>query len=765
MSSETNQYQENESEGKHVDEESFYESQLACRLGSLPNWVSGVADEVISRKIVYSEDFAFDNDRGFSNKIITNGGQVDTNIFRRVSDVPDLADSNNLFEDSVDRETNRIPEGSVRSQRTIATTGNNGSTNFPIEAYAIFTTLNLSNTNPNINVNHTHKYASFWSHRRFGQGDIATISMQVSTDYNPPTVSFENATWITVPLHSGKFGNSTSDDQKFVKGMVDLTPFANGINGNNVTLALKYQGSSSTYSGSNRNGTFYFSDLQFIAQTAPITNTWCGSSNSYITEPANWDTKAAPVSTTNNLLIPAGIINYPTTTNPLTVNTLIIESGASFSTTSTVTGNVTYKRNLSFIDGNTNGCHLVGSPVNGQLKNDDFITANSIASGNGNNRGIAAYNNTVSGGDWTYFQQGNSEVFDVGKGYSIKTYEDKEVSFTGTMNTGNVNIAITKGASYFNLISNPYTSFINSGTFLNLPTNADKLTSKTIWVWNPITKNYETKIAGSEFKIAPVQAFFVSCKTAGNLTFEEDIQIHQNTDAFLKSEPKPEIQLNITDGILNRFAKIYYSDESTKGFDNGFDGETFETNTNVFDAFTQLLKNNSGKNYQIQSLPNQDLETMVIPVGIKADAGKEITFTVDALNLSSGINVFLEDKLTANFTRLDKENDEYKIQIAETLNGIGRFYLHTKSAALSVSANIFNSVSVYKVNSTTLKVSGLQDEKANFSLYTVLGKEIINQHLSVNEPSEITLPRLVKGVYMVQVTSALGTFYKKIILD
>jgi hypothetical protein len=44
MSSEPNQFQVNESPGKHVDEESLYESQLQYRLGTLPNWISNTGD-------------------------------------------------------------------------------------------------------------------------------------------------------------------------------------------------------------------------------------------------------------------------------------------------------------------------------------------------------------------------------------------------------------------------------------------------------------------------------------------------------------------------------------------------------------------------------------------------------------------------------------------------------------------------------------------------------------------------------------------------
>src|SRR5690606_26992368 len=120
--------------------------------------------------------------------------------------------------------------------------------------------------NPRISAEDTYKYASFWTERRYGNGDIATVSILASTSYtgDPATT-----TWTNLPLVSGKLATN-SDGLNYVKGVVDLTDFANGPNGATVTLALRYQGSASAYSNSNRNGTFYFSDLQFFVQSSPL---------------------------------------------------------------------------------------------------------------------------------------------------------------------------------------------------------------------------------------------------------------------------------------------------------------------------------------------------------------------------------------------------------------------------------------------------------------------------------------------------------------
>lgn len=221
---------------------------------------------------IYYEDFAFATaDRGFVGVSVANGGQATNQIMKRVSDIVDATDSNGAFAES-DRPANRIPSGLPRitsgaqSQRTIATVGNDATTNFPIDAYAVFTTVDLTTGNALISPTDTYKYASFWTQRRSGQGDIATITMLVSTAYtgDPATT-----TWTTLPLFSGKI-SETADGLVFVKGVVDLSAY----NSATVTLAHRFQGSDAAFDAlTSRNGTFYFSDLKFFVQPSALLST------------------------------------------------------------------------------------------------------------------------------------------------------------------------------------------------------------------------------------------------------------------------------------------------------------------------------------------------------------------------------------------------------------------------------------------------------------------------------------------------------------
>ena len=167
-----------------------------------------------------------------------------------------------------------------------------------------------------------------------------------------------------------------------------------------------------------------------------------------------------------------------------------------------------------------------------------------------------------------------------------------------------------------------------------------------------------------------------------------------------------------------------------------------------------------------QALPNAGFETMVVPIGIKATAGKEITFTVNATNLPEGIFVFLEDKQNNTITRLDEANATYKVIISENTNTTGRFFLHTKSSGILSTEDVnLQNISIYKTANSTLKISGLSEGKSNIQLFSVLGKQVLNTNFEAKNSIELTLPKLAIGVYIVKLQHEKGSITKKIVLE
>ena len=155
---------------------------------------------------------------------------------------------------------------------------------------------------------------------------------------------------------------------------------------------------------------------------------------------------------------------------------------------------------------------------------------------------------------------------------------------------------------------------------------------------------------------------------------------------------------------------------------------------------------------------------MVVPVGIIAAAGKEITFTAESSNLPFGLKVFLEDRENNIVTRLDEVNSNYKITLNNALNGSGRFYLHTRSSALSTDNIALEGTNIYQLDKNSLRINGINSNKASIKIYSILGKQVLDQSFSSKGNSDITLPNLNTGVYIVQVATEKGKIKKKIVL-
>ena len=252
MSSESNQFQENESEGMHVDELSLYEKQLAYRLGFLPKWINYKQSKT---KIIFSEDFEYSNSgNGFNVKFIDEGGFPNATQYNGIvnrlngSSLPTAASSNNLFLATEDRQVMTIPGGEIA---TPTIQGTSGGVNYPVDVFVVFNTIDLTNSNPMISEYDAYKYVSFWTRRDFNTGDIATISMKISTDY---TGDVETATWQDLSIVSGNL-ELEGDQRTFVKAIADLTSYANGLNGTSITIAVQFKGSD-TNTGNLRNGSF-----------------------------------------------------------------------------------------------------------------------------------------------------------------------------------------------------------------------------------------------------------------------------------------------------------------------------------------------------------------------------------------------------------------------------------------------------------------------------------------------------------------------------
>ncbi|PWG06743.1 hypothetical protein DIS07_02585 [Polaribacter aquimarinus] len=412
---------------------------------------------------------------------------------------------------------------------------------------------------------------------------------------------------------------------------------------------------------------------------------------------------------------------------------------------------------------------------------------------NGTKLAFASYDDSkVVGSKYTYFDTGatsgqlgffdSASTLGNAQGYSISVnaadVKDDYV-MQGKQHDGSVSYALSTGGNGFNLVGNPYISYlyandaasIADGTEnilkLNGSLGSDLLVEDTIWLWDGdngvwITKNR----GGAKYHINPLQGFFVKAKSTGNFTFNKTMETHaSNSDVFLKnSDNRFEIDLSIAKGKKRVSTSIRYMDKMTTDFDNGYDSSIFGGYSSSFEVYTNLVGKDSGKKLAIQSLPNVDYQNMIVPIGVNTDANSQIVFKADALNVPIGYKVYLEDRLNSTFTRLDEVDAYYTATVSEKTTE-GRFYLHARTSALSLDLELLNSVRIYKSNISTLKIVGLSQGKTNVSLYNIIGEQVLKTSFHTSGSKEISLPRLPKGVYVVQLETETGKLNKKIVLE
>ncbi|UAM99923.1 T9SS type A sorting domain-containing protein [Polaribacter litorisediminis] len=522
-------------------------------------------------------------------------------------------------------------------------------------------------------------------------------------------------------------------------------------------------------------------------------NTWNGSTDTDWDTATNWSFGTVPVDTDNVLI--ENVANQPIissgtlalarnltidSSSLVTINSgggltvdgnlaifgdLTVNSSTSSSGTLIVTGatsgSVTYNR---FVPGGA--WYFLSAPVanvtSTALFTDNGGTSTFIQGGAhpvaGSNLAIGGYNGTA----WSYMSNlgFGGPSMSAGTGVSVNLISSASLVMSGTLR-GSVSKSLI--ADTFNLLGNPYTASLNAEAFLT--TNGARLTENTVWVHGG--SGYTAHNSVTSIKIAPGQGFFVLANSVGgSAAFSRATLSHDAADTFSKSIPFANYELSLENNGTVRSTKVFYAENRTTGFDNGSDSSLFSEDDD-FSVYTELVEGSEGQKLEIQTLPDTNIESFVVPVGVKALADSEIIFSIEASNFDENINITLEDRLTNTFTRLDEANSTYKATTETDLDGVGRFYMHTTQSALSVDTNDWlSTVKIYKVNNANLRITGLTQGDATVQMYNILGKQILSTSFEAIGTKDITIPHdISKGIYLVKLETADGILNKKIILE
>ncbi|MBK6283397.1 MAG: hypothetical protein IPF54_12760 [Draconibacterium sp.] len=498
-------------------------------------------------------------------------------------------------------------------------------------------------------------------------------------------------------------------------------------------------------------GTSYGNVVSFNTGMGELT--WNGSKSCDWETSENW-TPAITPSVNYNVIIPAGLTNYPIVARGGVCNNLTIES------TSTGTGSLIGQSNLT-VNGIVAVQHYmtgidkrqqISSPVVESISN--FINSNlavrSTNSEDNNLQGLVIYDNSDS--SWSLNTTNrNSDHFTPGKGYEILKTSEGNVTFTGTLAIGDVSIPITSPKSpgnAWNLIGNPFPSAINANSLINfLSVNADAIhdSYKAIYIWDAASGKYNTVNSSSgPTYIEPGQAFFVYSVDGGStINFTEAMQTHRTVNLLKDGEmPSPSIKLIAEQSQGISSTNILYLEDMTTGLDPGYDAGRFTLEESSFTIYTHLVGDKSNTvDFDIQCLPSDNFD-YVIPVGLNAPANTELIFRAEALNLPMAIPVILEDRLNRVFTNLTEAGSYYKVTVSSNSEGTGRFFIHTNQSASSLinpDPNAINYTIIPRPQFNTLNVIGNTENIAEITVYDMLGRKLLHSLLQRDGASEIEM--------------------------
>lgn len=445
-------------------------------------------------------------------------------------------------------------------------------------------------------------------------------------------------------------------------------------------------------------------------------------------------------------------------------------------------GDVYYNRYVNEVGTTTGGGNDLISPPVESVFDIDFVTTNEgVLAKHPTTEGIYAFGPyNVSTDEYENFDIGldNSGSFPLvhGSGYRVATVTGGgTLTFKGKTTKNPVSIAIADEAvsRAWNLIGNPYPSYIDVEEFFTL-NNIDQLHDDYIAVYGYKGSKDSWEIynlATSDTLIAPGQGFFVKAKSGGGLIqFTPSMRRTGSSDDFIPGRQanttKALSKLKLSSASNNVLTSIYFIEGATRGLDRGYDAATYSATAVDFSIFTNLLEDHTGRDIAIQSLPYEDFNDVIVPLGIKAKAGTELSISIDEVStLPPNINVYLEDIQENAFVLLN--NGAYTFRPSIDMNGTDRFNVHYSSRTLS--AEDIQSNDNLRIYTTTipktLVIAGQLRSATIANMYDVQGRLVLSKALNSNSTENtMDISTIGTGVYIVKVANDSQVKTQKIVI-
>lgn len=377
---------------------------------------------------------------------------------------------------------------------------------------------------------------------------------------------------------------------------------------------------------------------------------------------------------------------------------------------------------------------------------------------------------------------GTSTKMDAGVGYVIKfpNTNAQALTFTGgSLNTGTVSPTLTRtgtsdGKRGFNLIGNPYPSYLNWDEVYADQNNPATNIRNAIW--------FRTYDGGMKFhtygdgdgvpevtspKIAPMQAFWVKVNadgSNGSLTFKNTQRSHftagSNPLKVKAIDDRQRLRIVISDGNAQDemliVGKTYAS--------NGVDSYDIEKMSNDNAAIPEIYSLVSNQEFVINSI-SPIVENQEIKLGLRPSAAGSFSIRASQIqNIPAGLRVILKDALRDTETELTDGVSYSFVTGTETVDNRFSIQFRTTGAITLLPENNQSEVLVFVNPSKQIEIVNSANWAPNtrIMLYNAAGQKV-TECVPTGNRTVVSTP-LRGGIYIVHVENATQSVKHKVIL-
>ena len=385
----------------------------------------------------------------------------------------------------------------------------------------------------------------------------------------------------------------------------------------------------------------------------------------------------------------------------------------------------------------------------------------------------------------------NSASLTPGLGYIVKPAADGvTLNFTG----GNLNSGTTPSLTVyrtstpdhagFNLIGNPYPSYLNARTVINSSTNLDKSIWYRTQINNSTTYKFDTynttsgqyiNASGNNTYIVgtvpPMQAFWVrvsSGQASASVDFSNSYRTHATADTLnplkVKSQlasVQPALRLLVSNGINSDETLLYSDPNATNGYDI-YDSQKMSNGSSFIPELYTLADN---QQLAINGLNQIPYETEM-PLGFTTLTSGDFSIRATQIaNFQVGTQVILKDYADTNYPVITDLSDgsSYNFNSNITTTNSSRFTLTFRVPSVTTKINPESNSTVWiSTLNRQIVVNGITNG-AKVEVLNAIGQKVISRNLTGSTIVPIT--NLVSGAYLVRITLEGKSLTKKVIID